>query len=164
MKMRFERTLRGRPDIVWPYLTWPERMNDWSEAHVDLVSAGEGGRPDHVGATRRVTVPVLGLRFQLLEVVEESVPPSRFVYRVTGGGGLRQHRGEVRLDPVGDGTLLVWEVSYRTWVPGLGLLMKWLVGQSLRRSLAALERILSQQAVAEEKPGPNQTLQQTTGA
>jgi hypothetical protein len=102
-------------------------MNEWSEARIELVSVGEGGRPDCAGTTRRVIVPVLGLRFHLLEVVEESLPPCRFVYRVTTGSGLRQHRGEMRLDPIGEGTRLVWEVAYQTSLPGLGLLMKWLL-------------------------------------
>jgi len=156
VKMCFERSLPARPDVVWPHLTWPDRMNEWSEARVELVSAGEGGRADGAGATRRVTVPVLGLRSRLLEVVEESLPPSRFVYRVTAGGGLSRHRGRMDPEPVGGGTRLVWEVAYRTYVPGLGLLMKWLVGRSVRRSLAALERLLHRQATAAEGPGPNQ--------
>jgi len=160
----FERYLPSPPDVVWPHLTWPDRMNEWSEARVELVSAGEGGRPDGAGATRRVTVQVLGLRSRLLEVVEESLPPSRFVYRVTVGGGLRRHRGQMCLEPAGDGTRLVWEVAYCTYVPGLGLLMNWLVGPSLRRSLAALERLLRRQATAAEVLRPTQPLQQTGGA
>ena len=164
MNVRFECNLPGRPDVVWPYLTWPDRMNEWSEARVELVAAGEGGRPDGAGATRRVTVPILGLRSHLLEVVEESLPPSRFVYRATSGIGLRQHRGQMRLEPVGDGTRLVWEVTYRAYIPGLGLLMNWLVGPSVRRSLAALERLLRRQATAAAELGPTQPLQRTRGA
>src|SRR5262249_61147415 len=69
----------------------------------------------------------------------------------------------MRLEPAGDGTRLVWEVAYRTYVPGLGLLTNWLVGRSVRRSLAALERLLRRQATAAEEPGSNQPLQQTGG-
>src|SRR5262249_48305667 len=75
VRMCFERDLPGPPEVVWPHLTWPDRMNQWSEARVELVSAGAGGRPDEAGAARRVDVRALGLRFRLLEVVEESLPP-----------------------------------------------------------------------------------------
>jgi hypothetical protein len=164
VNVRFECNLPGRPDVVWPYVTWPDRMNEWSEARVELVTAGEGGRPDGAGATRRVIVPVLGFRSHLQEVVEESLAPSRFVYRVTSGIGLRQHRGQMRLEPVGDGTRLIWEVTYRTYIPGLGLLMNWLVGSSVRRSLAALERLLRRQATAAAERELNQPLERTGGA
>ncbi len=144
--MHFEVNLPVPPDRAWPYLTHPDRMNEWSEARIELIAPGPGGLPDAAGATRRVTVSVLGFSAHLAELVEEAVPPSHFVYRVTAGGCLRRHKGEIRLTPSGGGTTLVWEVTFSTYVPGLGLLMKWLIGRSLGRSLAVLERLLSQQA------------------
>jgi len=144
--MSFQRTLAALPDVVWRYVTWPEYMNQWSEGSVKLVSGGAEGRADVVGAVRRVTVIVLGLHFQLTEVVEESIPPARFVYRVISGGGLREHRGVMALDHLPNGTRLSWEVTYRARLPLLGLLMRWVIGTAIARSLDSLERILHQSA------------------
>src|SRR5438105_1751361 len=106
MQMTFVRDLAAPPAAVWPYVTLPERMNEWSEAHAELVSAGADGRADTVGATRRVTPVIFGVRFPLDEVVEESIPPSRFVYRVLSGGGLSEHRGVMNLESIPGGTRL----------------------------------------------------------
>lgn len=142
MQMRFEKDLPVGPEVAWDYLTCPEQMNLWSEAHIDLLSTGETNRSDAVGATRRVTVSVCGLRARLIEIVEESHPPQRFVYRVTSGGGLSQHRGTMTLEPIPSGTHLTWEVVYQARFPGLSLLMRWAVGPSLQRSLAVLEKVV----------------------
>jgi uncharacterized protein YndB with AHSA1/START domain len=151
MQMTFVRDLPAPPAAVWPYVTEPRRMNEWSEAHVELVSAGADGRPDAVGAARRVTPVVFGLRFPLNEVVEESIPPSRFVYRVLSGGGLSEHRGVMSLESIPGGTRLTWQVTYRARLPGMDLLMRWFVGGSIARSLTVLQQV-TQQIVPDLSP------------
>src|SRR5688572_21278566 len=97
----------------------PDQMNRWSEATITAVSPGEAGRHDAKGAIRRATVPAFGLTTVRDEEIVEAEYPARFVYRVTRGGALRDHRGVQTLEVDGDRTKLLWAVSFRGVVPGL---------------------------------------------
>lgn len=137
MELRFERRFPAPPARVWALLTLPEEMNRWSEARVTAVTSGPDG-DDSPGAVRRVTVPAFGLRATLDEVVLEAERPRRFVYRVTAGGGLRNHRGEITLEPDGDGTRVLWVVTFGAALPGLAAVLGAILRPRLSRSLDAL--------------------------
>jgi uncharacterized protein YndB with AHSA1/START domain len=143
VKLSFERTLALPPDRAWPFLTDPALMNRWSEAKITGVTPGPRGGYDEVGALRQVTVPAFGFAARLHEDVLEAVPHERFVYRVTGGGGLRNHRGTITFAPCALGTALNWSVEFQGAVPGLEVILGGILRPRLARSLDVLVQICS---------------------
>jgi hypothetical protein len=137
MELAFDRVLAVPPDVAWPYLTVPEKMNLWSEAHVSSTEAA-----DVVGARRIVRVPAFGFRSTLYEEVVVADRPSLFVYSVTGGGGLKNHRGTIRLSPLDTGSALRWSVTFEGVVPGLERILGAILRPRLARSLDRLVEIL----------------------
>jgi uncharacterized protein YndB with AHSA1/START domain len=138
-----EELLPAPPDELWPWLTVPSQMNRWSEAAVSLEAAGEDGGPASAGARRRVDLSAFGLTFRMHEVVVESRPPERFVYRVTRAPGLRAHRGEITLRGQGGASLVAWRVDFSTGLPGAEPLFAAVVRPRLRRSLRALAALVA---------------------
>ena len=140
VKLTFHRSLSIAPAEAWPLLTIPEQMNRWSLAHVTAVQAGAEGKHDAVGAKRIVRVPAFGLSAKLQEDVVEALFPERFVYRVTGGGAVKNHRGTIELRASDGGAALVWEVEFEGKLPGierlLGAILRPRLAQSLDRLVA----------------------------
>src|SRR5687767_15012898 len=98
MRLRFERDLRAPPVVVWPYLAEPRGLNRWSRAKARLLAAGDGGRPDSVGALRRLFLRLPGGPILSLDEVIEAADPPRFLsYSVIRGAPVRWHHGEMRL-------------------------------------------------------------------
>lgn len=142
MKLRFEHALPVPPAEAWPYLTDPARMSEWSEAPIELLSAGPGGRPDEPGATRQATIRALGSTSRLVEEVLESDVPRRMVYRVISGGLLRNHRGVVELAATAGGSNLTWQIEFGAAVPGLAPILGWLFRPKMERGLKSLADML----------------------
>ena len=149
MRVSFERDFPVPADLLWPWLTDPTRMQQWSAAPVELLSTGPCGRPDGVGSQRQVRVGVGPLRSGLLEEVMLSQPPHRFVYRVLSGGGLRQHEGTIDIEAVDQHCRMRWVVQFQSWVPGLGIPLKWLLQEQLGRSLQVLQALVEPDASRE---------------
>lgn len=139
--------------VAWTLLTDPDRMNTWSTARIELIDPGDRGRPDGVGALRRVLLPRGAAR--LTEVVHAAEPPHRFGYTVIGGvAALREHTGTITITPAGDAACTIrWEVVLRFAVPGLAAVSKRLIGGELRRSLRRLAE-LAPDATAAALPAP----------
>jgi uncharacterized protein YndB with AHSA1/START domain len=149
MKLRFEHDLPVPPAVAWPYLTDPGRMNEWSDAHIELVTPGPGGRPDEPGAIRQATIRSLGATSRLVELVVESTRPERLVYRVTSGGLIRNHRGVVELKPVSGGSKLVWRIEFGAPFPGLAMVLGWMFRPKMQQGLTKLATLLSRSEVAQ---------------
>jgi uncharacterized protein YndB with AHSA1/START domain len=147
MKLRFDYNLPAPPATAWPYLTDPVRMNEWSDAHIELLNPGPGGRPDEPGATRQATIRSLGATSRLVELVVESSPPERMVYRVTSGGLIRNHRGVVELTAVPGGSRLVWQIEFGAPFPGLARVLGWMFRPKMEQGLTALAKLLSHSGV-----------------
>jgi hypothetical protein len=144
VRIDLQQEIRADRAAVWPWLTDPRRMNRWSSARIEAVSAGEGGRMDGVAALRRVVTPGrAGAR--LLEVVRISDAPARFVYCVFAGApALRSHEGEITLTATRSGTLVRWRVAMEFAVPGLGVAARVSIEPELRRSMRALAGLASE--------------------
>ncbi len=142
MKLVLERDLAAPPETVWPLLTVPDRMCEWSEARIVLVERGADGGEASAGSRRRAVVRAFGLSTTLEETVVACDPPRRHVYRVTSGGGLRGHEGVITLTPGGAGTLLRWEVTFGSVVPGMDRVLGKILAPRLGRSLDVLAQQL----------------------
>ncbi len=151
MQLVVEQALPAPAAAVWPFITEPERMNRWSLARVEALALGDGGLPGTVGALRSVTVRAAGRSFVLREVVEEALPPERFVYRVIEGPGVREHRGVMTLAPAPEGARLRWEVTFEMALPGAATATRLLLERQLGASLRHLARVV---VGAPEVPGP----------
>jgi len=142
MELLFERQFAAPPAVMWPYLTDPARMCEWSEVPLCTVTLGAGQRPDAAGAVRALRARRFGITLHIEEAVVEARPPERFVYRVVRGAGFRHHEGVLSLRALpGGGTRLVWRVGMQSVVPGWDRLVGALVNRGMNRSLDALERI-----------------------
>jgi uncharacterized protein YndB with AHSA1/START domain len=142
MRLRFEQEFPAPPAKAWPYLTDPKYMNDWSDAHIELLVAGPNGRPDEPGAKRQATIRALGATSRLVEEIFEAQPPARMVYRVVSGGMLRNHRGVVELTPTPQGSKLVWQIEFGAPVPGLATVLGWLFRPKMAQGLKKLATVL----------------------
>ena len=142
MKLTIEREFAVDPEVLWPWLTDPERMNEWSLAPAHPLTSGTAQRQGTVGSQRGVRVGVGPLRMLLIEEIRVAVHPTRFEYQVVSGGGLRHHYGTLTIAARPAGCHLKWCVEFQTWVPGVGYPMKWLVSHQLGASLSRLQQIL----------------------
>jgi len=141
MELSLTQRIDASPAAIWPLITEPARMNEWSEARIEHVEAGDGGGTGDVGALRRVIIAGPAPT-RLLETIRVSVPGERLVYHVfRGPAALRAHRGEITLSPRERGTELRWDVRFDFAVAGIETLARRTVEPSLRRSIARLAEV-----------------------
>ena len=76
--------------------------------------------PGGVGAIRALGLKSVGSR----EEIVEYDPPRHLAYTVLRGLPVRDYRADVRLEPEGNGTRIVWGGSFRPKVPGTGPLVR----------------------------------------
>lgn len=126
-------------ETVFRSYTDHEGWTKWAGfGRVYLVREGSPER-NGVGSVRAFSLAP-GLR----EEVTLFEPPTRMEYKVTQGAfPLTDHLGEVMLEPDGQGTRMVWRVSFRSKIPGAA----WVIGRGLRkvfgRVLRGLDRHLA---------------------
>ena len=130
------------PERVFAVLADVERWPDWT--FPDDAGRERDGSPeaDGLGAIRRFRT---GRRITREEVVGFD-PPSAFSYVLLEGVAVRNYRGDVTIEPDGDGGSVVhWRSSFDPKVPGTG----WLWRSGFRR---LLRRTVSDLAAATEPP------------
>ena len=116
---------------TWAIVANHERMASW--VGFDRVTITRSGTPDRngYGAVRQMK----GLPGEVQEEVLAWNPPHGYRYRVTQGSPFVCHQGEVRLEPVGQATELVWTIRFRPRLPGTGALLRWILGAAVRKAL-----------------------------
>lgn len=130
---------------VWPWLTDPDLLSSWG-APVVGTDTGPDGTYSSPGARRTVFIATYLMTVAAHEVIVESHPPHRFVYRVVKGGGLKRHRGTLTLRDEDGGSELSWTVDLTTWVPGASGLVRAIVRPQLEQGLDLLAERLGQAA------------------
>ncbi|MSR23376.1 MAG: hypothetical protein EXR92_07535 [Gemmatimonadetes bacterium] len=137
-----ERSVRitAVPDSVFPHLSHAERWGEWTPSPATGVELF--GPSDGPGSGRRWDDPLYGKgEF----VIAASTPPRAVSYEVQVDEGAIQIRGELRLEPEGDGTMVRWrEEGDFGWNPLLGYLarrMNELQGAQMEASLLALKQL-----------------------
>src|ERR1039458_850434 len=92
----------GSSGVVWPLIGEAERWKDWSfMTRTYLLREGSPDR-NGVGALRRFAVGPFGS----CEEVVEFEPPSHLGYVARKGIPVKSYRGDIRLAPDGDGTVV----------------------------------------------------------
>ena len=123
------------PERLWAALVDHQSMGKWVGARVRLIARGDD---TGVGAVRRV-------RLGAASVDEEVVyadAPRRLVYRVVRGALISHHRGEVLIEPRGEGSHLTWNIRMVTGVPGLSRALLRVIGTGLGRGLRELRGLI----------------------
>ena len=137
-QVEVERRFQAPPAQVWQVYTDHAGWSAW--AGLGRARLETEGHPDRngVGAVRCFTTGGLSV----FEEVLSFEPPKRMTYRVVRGGIpiMKDHFGEVVLEPDGAGTRLIWRCRFGSKVPGLGAPMRWLVTRLFRRALEGLAR------------------------
>lgn len=122
---------------VWERYTDHRGWTEW--AGLGRVTLDPAGSPDPngVGCVRKITTASLSV----WEEVVDFEPERRMTYRlVRGAVPMRNHFGEVRFDPDGTGTRVVWRCRFDSMIPGLGWLLRRGVERMFADVLARLER------------------------
>lgn len=133
-----ERSFSQPAERVFRRYTDHEGWSEWAGlGRVRLVREGSPDR-NGVGAVRAFALTP-GLR----EEVVRFEPSSVMAYRVTAGPmPFDQHHGEVRFEPEGSGTRLIWQISLRPLLPGVGWVLERGLTLLFRRMLGRLARDL----------------------
>lgn len=126
------------PEVVFPYLADPEKLQQWMSGLVEseLLTEGVNG----VGATSREVVEANGRRMELLVEVTAYEPNERLVADITSSAF--DITAEYRLETIPDGT----RVHYRTETQLKGFMrlfspfMERTVREKFEADLAALKR------------------------
>jgi len=137
-QVEIERHFEASPAQVWKLYTDHAGWSTW--AGLGRARLETEGHPDRngTGAVRCFTTgPV-----SVFEEVLTFEPPKRMTYRVVRGGIpiMKDHLGEVLLEPDGAGTRLIWRCRFDSKIPGLGAPMRWLVTRLFQRALEGLAR------------------------
>ncbi len=126
------------PETLFGHFLRPERLGEIWPGAFRRVRRSPGADPDGPGAVREIRFP--GLKFR--EQITRCEPPELIEYRLVGMGLLlRRHRGLIRFEPEGVGTVLDYRIEFETWLPGIaaaGLALE----KPLRDGIARLARRL----------------------
>ena len=117
------------PEQVFAYLSEHENLDDIFGARITRLRDGTDGHRNGVGSVRELKV---GPTPPFEETVTEFVPNELIAYEITKGSPLKNHRGEMRFTVEGEGTHLHYEISFRSKLPGVDLI----VAQGLKRNVA----------------------------
>ena len=146
-RQRIEHRARtpAAPAIVYGLLrdgaSWPA----WAPIETaELVRPGRD-EPEGVGAVRRLRSG----RVTGYDEIVELVPERRFAYRHTSNLPVRNYRGDVELEPTGEGTAIRWTSTFYPRVPGTG----WLLRRALDGFVAKLSHGLAERATAVAREG-----------
>jgi uncharacterized protein YndB with AHSA1/START domain len=122
------------PDRTWEVFTDHAGWSDWAGfGRVTLERTGQEHR-DGTGCIRVLRGPGGVVR----EEVTEFDPPRRMTYRVLSGFPVRDHSGEVRVEPRGAGSRVTWSCRFTPRFPGTATLSRVIVALVFRRVLRRL--------------------------
>lgn len=120
---------------VYGYLSEHENLGPIFGAKVERVRDGQDSR-NGVGSVRRLKVGPL----PWFEETNTQVVPNELIeYRITRGSVLRDHRGEMRFSPLGDGTRLTYVIEFDAKVPLTGPLLKKTIEGNVRSGLKEVD-------------------------
>jgi len=128
-RLIFDHDYAMPPERVFAYLSEHENLDDIFGARITRLRDGTDGHRNGVGSVRELKV---GPTPPFEETVTEFVPNELIAYEITKGSPLKNHRGEMRFTVEGEGTHLHYEISFRSKLPGVDLI----VAQGLKRNVA----------------------------
>ena len=126
-RIELSREIPAPPEAVWEVLADHRGWSRWAGIR-EAVLRNEGYPPPNgLGATRVFRAHGLAVE----EEITAFEPPHRLEYRLCAGAPVRDHRGEIRVEPAPRGARVDWSVSFRPLLPGTGPMLRWLIGRGL---------------------------------
>ena len=136
-RVEVSRRFRASPQDVWEVYTDHASWEQWAGVGRSRLASPGAPDPNGVGAVRHLGPA----GFAAVEEVLEFEPPKRMTYRVVKGGlPMKNHLGEVRLEPDGEGTRVVWTCRFESRIPLLGGPMRAVVTRVFRGALEGLAK------------------------
>ena len=138
-EIELAREIEAPIETVFAVLTDHEGMVRWSRAREVVLRHPGDPEPNGVGAVRVIRASGLAIE----EEITAFDPPKRMEYRIVAGLPVRDHHGEIHLEPAGRSTRVVWRVRFRPRIPGTGWLLRRGLARALGELLDGLARVLS---------------------
>jgi uncharacterized protein YndB with AHSA1/START domain len=132
-RLIFDQGFALPPQQVFDYFAEHENLEALFGAKVTRLKNGDDGSRNGVGSIRQLKVGP-GAPFE--ETVTVSEPNELIEYEVTKGSPLKDHHGEMRFTPEGDGTNLHYEISFNGKIPGTGPIIGALLKRNIAKGLA----------------------------
>jgi polyketide cyclase/dehydrase/lipid transport protein len=128
-RFRVQRQSSAPPHAIYALIEDVQGWTKWAPlvTHARLVREGSR-RIGGAGAVRRVG----GLGFLAVdEEILEDRPPHYHRYTIAQGLPVSTYSGEVHVEPLGSGSALLWTGTFTTRVPGLGPILRVLLGRAI---------------------------------
>ena len=132
-RLIFDQGFALPPEQVFDYFAEHENLQALFGAKVTRLKNGDDGSRNGVGSMRQLKVGP-GAPFE--ETITVSQPNELIEYKVTKGSPLKNHHGEMRFTPEGDGTNLHYEISFDGKIPGSGPIIAALLKRNITKGLA----------------------------
>jgi uncharacterized protein YndB with AHSA1/START domain len=132
-RLIFDQGFALPPEQVFDYFAEHENLQALFGAKVTRLKNGDDGTRNGVGSVRQLKVGP-GAPFE--ETITASQPNELIEYKVTKGSPLKNHHGEMRFTPEGDGTNLHYEISFDGKIPGSGPIIAALLKRNITKGLA----------------------------
>ena len=117
-RLIFDQGFALPPEQVFDYFAEHENLEALFGAKVTRLKNGDDGNRNGVGSVRQLKVGPGRRRSR--RPITVSRPNELIEYEVTKGSPLKDHHGEMRFTPEGDGTNLHYEISFDGKIPGTG--------------------------------------------
>jgi uncharacterized protein YndB with AHSA1/START domain len=140
IRVEVQRRLPASPERVWDVYTDWVGWTDWARlGRVRLARAGEDER-NGVGAVRAIN----NFGFEVAEEIVDFQPVESLRYRVIGGRiPMRDHEGEVVLEPESGGTRMTWRCRFQPTLPLVGPAMRAVVAATFAHVMRRLDQRLA---------------------
>jgi len=123
------------PERVFAHLAEHENLADVFGAKITRLRDGGDGNRNGIGSARELRI---GPAPPFEETVTEFVPNELIAYEITKGSPLKDHRGEMRFTPEGEGTHLHYEISFSGKLPGIAMIVAAGLKRNVPQGLAAV--------------------------
>ena len=120
---------------VFAYLAEHENLAPVFGTKIRRINDGTDGSRNGTGSAREMRVGPLP---PFVETNIEVVPNELIRYRITKGGILKDHEGELRFTSRGDGSHLDWTITFDGKAPGIGPLIKSKLTRDVSRAMNKL--------------------------
>jgi uncharacterized protein YndB with AHSA1/START domain len=134
MQIQLEQRVAAPPAQVFELYADHRGWTRWAGVK-EVVLRQEGDpAPNGLGAIRVIRASGIAIE----EEITAYEPGKRIGYRLVAGAPVRDHSGDVRFEPDGAGTRIVWTIRFEPRIPGTGWLLRRLLERGVRDVLARL--------------------------